>query len=140
MISLHMPRIDAKIIGSLPHGVLVEPNGSVEIRPDAIISELFSINRDKVMSMMNSSKHGVCFGAPLSYNDNTKKFDYIEGTSIADAARSVAHYLSDLGYSMEQLRGFKYYLLSDENLKIYVVIVGNLSNPPPRAIIGYLQN
>lgn len=139
-ISLHMPRIDAKLIKALPHGILIKPNGGVEIKVDSIISELFSINRDKVMSMLNSSKHGVSFAPPLSYNAETKKIDYIGETSTADAARSVARHLSQLGYTMEQLRGYRYYILANENLKIYVVIAGKLSNPPPRAIIGYIQD
>ena len=138
-ISLYIPRIDAKLVKQLPNGFLVEPNGAVQVQISSIISTLFGIHPDKIKSMISNSKHGISVVPPVSYDPVTKELRLKEDISKADILGGVAQQLMGLGHSMEQLRKSTFYLLADENLKIYVVIVGKLATPPPGAVQGQLH-
>ena len=137
-VVLCLPRIDEPILKRVPNGFSVEPGGKVTIKANVIISELFKIRQDRLDGWKNKASHVFNLLFPVHRDSTTEQLVYEELKSAGEAAGSVAQQLLDKGFSLERVRKINYYTLANQELRVYLVIAGNLSDPPAQAVIGRL--
>ncbi len=137
-VVLCLPRIDEPILKRVPNGFSVELGGKVTIKANVIISDLFGIRGDRLESWKSKASHGFELMFPVYRDSTTGQLVYKELKSAGEAAGGVAQQLLDKGFSLERVRKFNYYTLANQELRVYLVIVGNLSDPPAQAVIGRL--
>jgi len=137
-VVLCLPRIDESILKRVPKGINVKPNGAVSINGNVIISELFGIRSDRLEDWKSRAPHGIELSLPISRDSATGQLSYKERKSAGEAAGDVVQHLLEQGLPLERVREFNYYTWANQELKVYLVVAGNLVEPPAGAVIGRL--
>lgn len=137
-VVLCLPRIDEPILKRVPKGIKVEPDGAVTIDSKVIISELFGIRPDRLEDWKSKASRGIEFYLPVFRDSATGQLAYQELKSVGEAAGVVAQQLLKQGLPLERVRKLNYYTWANQELKVYLVVAGNLSDPPAGSVIGRL--
>lgn len=162
-IVLMLPYVDEPLFKRVPRAFSRDSKGAVSIDGKAIIVDLFGIPKDQLEKWMKQTPKGLQFwfhgvrdsqtgkelareidpsGEPVHVEEpNTGLSLWLcpEVNSIREAVRQVIRSLMRSGFSAESLKQFKYYALANEDLNVYVVIMGNIANPPSHLIVGQVQ-